>query len=147
MSEVGSRFNSGKPQLGLILRLPFALTQFTGALQLGVAKYGRDNYHRGLNFEELQDSLLRHATAIANGEVIDEESGLPHTALLMANSAFMAELTCRGTAYSSYGPEYLERFKFTMSELSEQISNIPSKLLEAEKKKAKTNAKPNRRSR
>lgn len=131
MSETGDRFNTGKPPMGLILRLPFALVQFTAGLHLGVIKYGRDNYHKGLNFEELQDSLLRHATAIANGEPIDKESGLPHTALLMANAAFMAELTGRGTATSAYGQEYLNRFKFTMTELQEMISNIPNKLKEA----------------
>ena len=38
--------------------------------------------------KKLIDSMLRHLTALADGEEIDQESGVPHIGLLMCNSMF-----------------------------------------------------------
>lgn len=52
-------------------------------LKLGADKYGRDNWH-GAEPEEGAERYLaaafRHLLALMDGEVTDDESGVPHTA-------------------------------------------------------------------
>lgn len=86
------RFNTGKPQLSYILDFPIAINQMAGVMEYGEKKYGdRYNWRKGQDPMKVMDSLLRHATAIQNGEMLDQESGLPHTGHMMCNVALLAE--------------------------------------------------------
>lgn len=62
----------------------------------GAKKYARDNWMQSINTESHDEfrqralaALLRHAHAIANGEDIDPESGLPHAAHIGCNVQFL----------------------------------------------------------
>lgn len=49
---------------------------------------GADNWKNPMDKKQLLNSMMRHLTAIMDGEEIDEESGIPHIGLLMCNSMF-----------------------------------------------------------
>lgn len=67
-----------------------ALEALVKVLEFGAAKYSPDNWKSCENpMARIVPSLLRHAIAIAKGEEIDPESGLPHTGHLMCNAMFL----------------------------------------------------------
>lgn len=56
----------------------------------GADKYGGPfTYRRGIPVDELAEAAIRHATAILNGERIDQESGELHAAHLAANGLML----------------------------------------------------------
>ncbi len=57
----------------------------------GLKKYPARNWEKGFLFSEVIASAMRHLEAMRLGEMIDEESGLLHSAHLMANSAMLTE--------------------------------------------------------
>jgi len=57
----------------------------------GLKKYPAKNWEKGFLFSEVIASAMRHLEAIRLGEMIDEESGLLHSAHLMANAAMLTE--------------------------------------------------------
>lgn len=114
MESKALRYNSGKPRYSL-LDLE-CLQHCAHVLEYGADKYtvyvdpegnqikkndvpkdhnynilvdGRDNWKQGLKKSEVIDSLLRHLTAIRNGEEFDEESKLPHIGHLQCNAMFL----------------------------------------------------------
>lgn len=92
MSEA-KRFNEGKPRLSLV---PAALQRACArAMMYGEEKYGMHNWRGGgkhMSYHGLADSLLRHMTALLEGEDNDSESGLSHIDHIAANLGFLAEL-------------------------------------------------------
>ncbi len=90
-SEVKAmRFNDGKPQLSYMLSCDVAMTGLVRVMEFGAIKYARDNWKKGLDPQEIQDSLLRHLMAYNNGEVLDPESGLPHIDHVQFNAMALA---------------------------------------------------------
>ena len=65
--------------------------QIVKVLELGAQKYGRFNWQRpGNGFRlRVQNALLRHVIAYANGERKDEESGLHPLAHAACNCLFL----------------------------------------------------------
>jgi hypothetical protein len=57
----------------------------------GLEKYPAGNWEKGFLFSEVVASAMRHLEAMRLGEMIDEESGLLHSAHLMANAAMLTE--------------------------------------------------------
>ena len=58
----------------------------------GAEKYDRNNWKKlwgDQTVEVVMASLLRHAFAIQKGEMLDEESGLPHAAHIRCNAAML----------------------------------------------------------
>lgn len=98
----GLRYDSNKPRLDLIPML--ALEQAARVLEFGAGKYGMHNWARGMAWSRVVGCILRHLSKIQQGEVIDEESGLPHSAHVLCNALFLAtyEVTYpEGNDYSS----------------------------------------------
>jgi hypothetical protein len=72
------RHNDGKPKIGLI---SYAFVRFAAYITQWAADSGEYKLHdwrKGMPWSEVLDSLLRHATAIADGEWIDPSSRKPH---------------------------------------------------------------------
>lgn len=89
-----TRHNQGKPDLSYLPRI--ACEEECRVWEFGhkVKGYGRNNWKKlwgDRTVEVASASLLRHALAIADGELVDPESGLPHAAHVRANAAMILE--------------------------------------------------------
>lgn len=59
-------------------------------LEFGSIKYLPDNWKKGMPREQILNSAMRHLTAMLDGEEIDSESGLPHSAHVACNMMFLS---------------------------------------------------------
>ncbi len=82
----GIRHNAGKLRWGLVVF--WALSPLVKVLMFGASKYSDDNWKKGLNKREILESLMRHLTALMDGELRDLESGELHIGHIMANAMF-----------------------------------------------------------
>ena len=57
---------------------------------LKIIESGSDNWKAGLDYVQLLECNQRHQNAIARGEDIDPESGLPHIGHKMCNDMFLS---------------------------------------------------------
>lgn len=85
--EAGVKHDAGKPPMSLLDR--HALEQIAQVLAFGARKYKADNWRGGIKHRRLIDAAMRHLLAIADGEDIDPESGLPHAAHLGCCTMFL----------------------------------------------------------
>lgn len=86
------RFNSGKIDLSLLP--PKACLEEARVWNHGRVKYGRDNWKKLWGEDTINvvmASLLRHAFAVLDGEMRDQESGLYHMAHVRCNAAMIIE--------------------------------------------------------
>jgi hypothetical protein len=88
----GTRHNTGKPRLSLVLDAPNALAGIAGVLEDGIPEYGRSNWKKGFTYSDIIDSMMRHAAAFMNGEDLDPKSGKPHPYHIGCNALFLAEM-------------------------------------------------------
>ncbi len=85
----GLRFNDEKIRYDLIP--PLANRECAKVWTKGLDKYPAGNWEKGMPWSEVIASAMRHLEAMRLGEMIDEESGLLHSAHLMANAAMLTE--------------------------------------------------------
>jgi hypothetical protein len=85
----GLRFNDEKIRYDLIP--PLANREYAKVWTQALGKYPEGNWEKGFLFSEVIASAMRHLEAMRLGEMIDEESGLLHSAHLMANAAMLTE--------------------------------------------------------
>lgn len=90
MSEHGDRFNTGKLRYDLVS--PIAMRWLAEVYTHGATKYADRNWEKGLPLMSIFASLQRHVWAWAQGQDLDTESGLPHMAHVMWNSAAILHL-------------------------------------------------------
>ena len=81
------RHNAGKPEYSLMSLE--CLEPMVRGLEYGRTKYTRNNWKKGMPQSKILDSLLRHISAMLEGKMIDEESKLPHIALVQCNAMFL----------------------------------------------------------
>lgn len=87
MIDKATRYNEGKPRLGLIP--PEIIIGIGEVLTFGAKKYDDNNWKKGLSDENCMSSCLRHLMAYQAGEEVDSESGLSHLKHAACNLAFM----------------------------------------------------------
>lgn len=85
--------DAGKPMLELI---PNSLYRDLGAvLTFGANKYGPNTWQT-VDIDRYIGALLRHLTAYRENPLgFDKDSGLPHTAHLLANACFINDIATR----------------------------------------------------
>lgn len=85
------KHDSDKPRYDLLP--PIAIDLMAQVMTFGAKKYKPEGWRTVDNaIQRYQAALLRHSFAMLRGEVLDPESGLPHTAHAMCCAAFIAEL-------------------------------------------------------
>ena len=84
-----TKFDHGKPDLSYLLEFPI-FTDYCRVMQSGEAKYGRDNFKLHDNPNRIVAALLRHLSALHNGEKTDPDSGIDHLAHVIANAAILS---------------------------------------------------------
>lgn len=87
--ETGAtKFDNGKARMEL---LPLAaLESVASVLTFGASKYAEDGWKSLPDAKSrYTGALLRHLTAIQEGEDIDPESGLPHISHVACNALFL----------------------------------------------------------
>lgn len=72
----GHKNDVGKPQISLVTRS--LIVGIATIMGVGLKKYGRDNWKKGMLWSRPYDALQRHLLAWWAGEGIDEESGESH---------------------------------------------------------------------
>lgn len=84
--EKSDRFNNGKTQWSIV---DFkSIESLPKVLEFGAKKYSRDNWKKGLDLNQILDSMSRHLFELIDGNYLDEESGLSHMGHIMCNAMF-----------------------------------------------------------
>lgn len=91
----GMKYDQEKPMYNLLP--PNAIDDMAKVMTFGAKKYEPNSWQRVENgLERYRAALLRHTFAMQRGEVLDPESGLPHSAHAMCCAAFINELEEKG---------------------------------------------------
>ena len=87
----GMKYDQDKPMYNLLP--PVAIDELAKILTFGAKKYAPDSWQNVPDgIERYRAALLRHTFAMQRGELVDSESGLPHSAHAMCCAAFICEL-------------------------------------------------------
>lgn len=88
--DIGRKDDSGKAMMDLIP--PHAELMLAKVLTFGAEKYGAWNWSQVDDLERrYMAAAMRHINAHRAGELLDQESGLPHLAHAMCCLAFLIE--------------------------------------------------------
>jgi len=91
MSEIGIKYDSEKPDYGLLP--PFALEEVVKVLTFGAKKYSKNNWALLDDAANRYFSAAqRHLWALKRGETHDSESGIHHAAHAISCMMFYYEL-------------------------------------------------------
>lgn len=85
--SIGIKFDSNKPRFSLI-DVNF-LNDIIDVLEFGAKTYGDFNWQH-VEPRRFEDALYRHYSKRLSGEIIDPDTGKPHTAHIAANAMFLA---------------------------------------------------------
>lgn len=85
----GKKYDEGKPRMDLV---PLDIIENVAKiLTMGANKYGENNWQKLPNFwSRYKAALLRHLAAVDKGELLDQESGLPHIDHVLCNAMFLS---------------------------------------------------------
>lgn len=84
----GARYNDGKPDLSLVPM--WTLEDTARVWSYGKQKYAAWNWAKGMPWSVPLACAMRHLSAIQKGELVDPESGLPHSAHVICNMQMLA---------------------------------------------------------
>lgn len=88
MKNKALRYNKNKTAWGLV---HFdSLVPMVDVLKFGAKKYSPDNWKKGLDRKEILESMMRHLTALMDGELYDKESRLHHIGHIQCNAMFFS---------------------------------------------------------
>jgi hypothetical protein len=93
-SATGGQKGKKDEELGAVD--PTALRILARVAAFGGKKYERSNYLKGYDWSLSFDALQRHALAFWEGEDLDPESGLPHTAHISWHALALTSFLTRG---------------------------------------------------
>jgi hypothetical protein len=85
----GLRYDEGKARVDLLS--PIALLGIAKILEVGARKYAVNNWRKGMAWNKVIASLLRHTFKFMAGEDLDQETGLPHVDHIACNAMFLQE--------------------------------------------------------
>ena len=85
-NKKADRFNDGKLKWSLVHFE--SLNPMVKVLEFGAQKYSADNWKKGLDKKEILESMMRHLTALMDGQEKDPESGLHHIGHIQCNAMF-----------------------------------------------------------
>jgi len=85
----GFRYNTDKLRYDLCPAI--AQREYAKVWTQGLEKYPAGNWEKGFPFSVVIASAMRHLEAMRLGEMIDNESGLLHSAHLMCNAGMLTE--------------------------------------------------------
>lgn len=86
-TKLAARYNAGKPPLSMVESS--LIEEVAKVLDFGSRKYSRNNWRKGLKFNSVIDSILRHLLAFKDGQDLDPESGLSHLGHIGCNLQFL----------------------------------------------------------
>lgn len=88
-NEKGKKYDEGKVRMELV---PMSVVEnIANVLTYGAKKYSDNSWQNLPNFwNRYKGALLRHLAAIDKGELIDQESGIPHIDHVLCNAAFLS---------------------------------------------------------
>jgi len=91
------KYDKGKNIAGVLFEdFPNALDGVSSVATFGAEKYERSSWHKVENgLQRYQDALVRHQIAKGRGEILDLESGRPHSWHIAWNALAIAELEAR----------------------------------------------------
>jgi hypothetical protein len=84
-------FRTNENKLRYDLCPAIAQREYAKVWTQGLEKYPAGNWEKGFPFSVVIASAMRHLEAMRLGEIIDNESGLLHSAHLMCNAAMLTE--------------------------------------------------------
>ena len=94
VAKVGAKHDQGKPRYSL-LEWDF-IKQIVYVLEFGAEKYTEEGWKQVPNAKQRYwDAAMRHLTAVKEGKLYDEDSGLPHYAHVAANCMFLSYFELR----------------------------------------------------
>jgi hypothetical protein len=105
------KHDSGKIRYSLVPQL--AIREVIKGFEHGAKKYGQFNYSNGLNHLRYADAAWRHMNQYLTGENIDEESGVPHLALIACNAMMALENSIQRKGVDDRNPHYVQLELFT----------------------------------
>ena len=88
-SNLGKKYDEAKPAMALLS--PKGLEEEAKAMTYGAKKYGAYNWRKGISASRYLSAALRHITAILNGQLLDDESGLSHLGHAKANLGMLIQ--------------------------------------------------------
>ena len=98
------RIASAKPQLHLIP--PAANLYEATVMELGAKKYGAYNWReKKVRYTVYISAALRHLAAALDGEELDSESGVPHTAHVRACMGILLDAKATGNLVDDRPPK------------------------------------------
>ena len=80
------RYNENKPKWSYVHFK--SLLPMVRVLEKGAKKYAPFNWQKPMDLKEIEESAMRHLTAIIDGEDFDPETGELHIGHLMCNCLF-----------------------------------------------------------
>lgn len=90
----GIKDDNGKPRFNQMSMDAIGLGNT--AHEYGNIKYEEGNWRRGIDYSRILNALIRHALQRLHGESHDKESGLLHSAHIMANANMLAHYEASG---------------------------------------------------
>lgn len=86
MTKQANRYNTNKLRWSLV-DFP-SLGEMVRVLEFGAEKYAPNNWKKGLNRDEILESIQRHLVELNSDQELDEESKLHHMGHVMCNAMF-----------------------------------------------------------